>query len=437
MSFTGASTGTITINGANTFNNLSSAGITSAGLKIISLSANQTITGTLTLSAGTDATMRTFVQSSTLGTTRTLTCAAFSGTDADFRDITIAGAAAPASGTRLGDAKGNSGVTFGAGVSKYWNLAAGGNWSAVGWATTSGGTPAINNFPLAQDTAWFESTGLNSGATITMNAAYNIGTINMSGRTTNTMILATGSTSPAIYGNWINGTGTTLSGTGYITFAGRGSQTITSAGGTFTQPFSIDTPGGSVTLQDAFATNRSIGGAIDVVRGTFDANTYNITLFGANSSFASSYSNARTIALGSGLMSIAGTSGFVATTATNLTVTGTGTISLTSASAKTFAGGGLSYSGITLNQDGAGQLNITGNNTFGNITNTYNATGATTINFAATSTTVSQFTAAGTAAKLLTLQGTSAAAPATLIYSGGGNVNVEYLTINNVRGYPL
>ena len=136
-------------------------------------------------------------------------------------------------------------------------------------------------------------------------------------------------------------------------------------------------------------------------------------------------------------MSIAGTSGFVATTATNLTVTGTGTISLTSASAKTFAGGGLSYSGITLNQDGAGQLNITGNNTFGNITNTYNATGATTINFAATSTTVSQFTAAGTAAKLLTLQGTSAAAPATLIYSGGGNVNVEYLTINNVRGYPL
>ena len=437
VSFTGASTGTITINGANTFNNLSSAGITSAGLKIISLSANQTITGTLTLSAGTDATMRTFVQSSTLGTTRTLTCAAFSGTDADFRDITIAGAAAPASGTRLGDAKGNSGVTFGAGVSKYWNLAAGGNWSAVGWATTSGGTPAINNFPLAQDTAWFESTGLNSGATITMNAAYNIGTINMSGRTTNTMILATGSTSPAIYGNWINGTGTTLSGTGYITFAGRGSQTITSAGGTFTQPFSIDTPGGSVTLQDAFATNRSIGGAIDVVRGTFDANTYNITLFGANSSFASSYSNARTIALGSGLMSIAGTSGFVATTATNLTVTGTGTISLTSASAKTFAGGGLSYSGITLNQDGAGQLNITGNNTFGNITNTYNATGATTINFAATSTTVSQFTAAGTAAKLLTLQGTSAAAPATLIYSGGGNVNVEYLTINNVRGYPL
>jgi hypothetical protein len=379
--------------------------------------------------------MRTFVQSDTIGTTRTLTCAAFAGTDADFRDITIAGAAAPVSGTRLGDAKGNSGITFGAGVDKYWNLAAGGNWSATGWATTSGGTPAVNNFPLAQDTAIFEATGLNSGATVTVNANYNVGTINMAGRTSNTMTLGTGSTSPAIYGNWINGTGTTLSGTGYITFAGRGSQTITSAGGTFTQPFSIDTPGGSVTLQDAFATNRSIGGAIDVVRGTFDANTYNITLSGANSSFASSYSNARTIALGSGLMSIAGTSGFVATTATNLTVTGTGTISLTSASTKTFAGGSLSYSGITLDQGGAGQLSITGNNTFKNITNTYSATGATSILFSNTSTTVSQFTAVGTSGKLLTISGTSAGSPATLIYTGVGTVGSDYLTINNVKAY--
>ena len=143
--------------------------------------------------------MRTFLRSDTLGTTRTLTCAAFSGTDADFRDITIAGAAAPVSGTRLGDCKGNSGITFGAGVSKYWNLAAGGNWSDTGWATTGGGAVAANNFPLAQDTAVFQSTGLNSGATITINAAYNIGTIDMSARTSNTMTLATGSTTPAIY----------------------------------------------------------------------------------------------------------------------------------------------------------------------------------------------------------------------------------------------
>jgi len=174
--------------------------------------------------------MRNFVQSSTIGTTRTLTCAAFAGTDADFRDITIAGAAAPASGTRLGDAKGNSGITFGAGATKYWNLNAGGNWGgAIGWATSSGGSPAINNFPLAQDTCLFEATGLTSGNTVTINAAYNIGTINMSARTSNTMTLAIGSTLPFIYGNLINGTGVLFSGAGPITFAGRTSQTITSA----------------------------------------------------------------------------------------------------------------------------------------------------------------------------------------------------------------
>jgi hypothetical protein len=97
----------------------------------------------------------------------------------------------------------------------------------------------------------------------------------------------------------------------------------------------------------------------------------------------------------------------------------------------------VAYTHITRDQGGAGQLTVSGNNTFGNITSTYTATAAATINFANTTTTVSQFTAAGTAAKLLTIQGTSAASPATLIYSGGGNVSTGYLTINNVRGYPL
>ena len=437
VSFTGTSSGTVTFSGENTFNNLSFTGITSAGLKIVSLSANQTISGTLTLSAGTNATMRTFVRSDTIGTTRTLTCAAFSGTDADFRDITIAGAAAPVSGTRLGDAKGNSGITFGAGVNKYWNLAAGGNWGgAIGWATTSGGTPSINNFPLAQDTAIFEATGLNSGATITVNDGYNIGTINMSARTSNTMTLATGSTTPAIYGNWINGTGTTLTGTGTLTFAGRGSQTITSAGKTFTQAFTINTPGGSVTLADAFSSNYN-GNAIVLLFGTFSAASYNVSITGANGAVIGNGSNLRTLNVGSGTWTIV-VSGIAwqTSTTTNLTISGTGTISLTGASAKSFNGGGASYSGITLNQGGAGALTIIGNNTFKDITNSYSGTGATSIAFAATSTTLSAFTATGAAGNLLTISGTSAASPATLIYTGASTVGSNYLTVNNVKAYP-
>jgi hypothetical protein len=437
VSFTNPNQNAYTINGQNTFNNLSMAAGSSSGVRNYVFSAAQTINGTFTCSAGANATIRTFVRSDTLGITRTLTCAAVSLTDVDFRDITIAGAAAPATGTRLGDCKGNSGITFTAAANKYWNLAAGGNWGgAIGWATSSGGTPAINNFPLAQDTCFFEATGLNSGATITINAGYNIGTIDMSARTTNTMTLATGSTAPAIYGNWVNGTGTTLTGTGTLTFAGRGSQTITSAGKTFTQAFTIDTPGGSVTLQDAFSVNPN---AISFLEsGTFNANGFNVTFSGNNGCFQSTSTKTRTIAIGSGTWALAGAASnpWANTNSTNLTVTGTGTISLTSASAKTFAGGGVSYSGITLNQGGAGTLTISGNNTFANITNTYKATGATTINFGTTTQTVGNFTAAGEAGRLLTLTGSSASSPCTLVHTSTGTAaNVDYLVITGVRAY--
>jgi hypothetical protein len=434
VAFTSTSAGTVSIVGATSFNNLSFTGITASGLKIISLNANQTVTGTLTCSAGTDATMRHFIRSDTLGTTRTITAAAVSLTDVDFRDITIAGAAAPATGTRIGDCKGNSGITFTAAANKYWNLAGGGNWGgAIAWATSSGGSPSINNFPLAQDTCFIENTGLNASATVTINVAYNIGTVDMSGRTT-AMTLAS-NVNPVIYGNWVNGSGTALSGTGTLTFSGRTSQTLTSAGKTFTQSVTVDSLSGTVTLQDAFTTNRSLTGALTITNGTFDAGTYNVTL--SSGSVVSNNSNTRTIAIGSGTWTVAGSGGWNATTATGLTVTGTGTITLTSASSKTFAGGDAAYTNVTVNQGGAGTLTITGNNTFKDITNTYKSTGSTTISLGATTQRVSQWTAAGEAARLLTLSGTSAASPATLILTGATDPSVDYLSIANVRAYSL
>jgi hypothetical protein len=438
VSFTNTGITAAAINGANTFNNLSVTGRTSAGISGLLLAANQTINGSLTLSAGTDATMRTFVRSNTTGVTRTLTCAAVASlTDIDFRDITIAGAAAPVSGTRLGDCKGNSGITFVAGKTVYWRSATAASWGSNSWSASEGGSLDVTQFPLAQDTAIFPSTYPNSGVTVTVNAGYNIGTIDMSGRTANTMTL-TCSQDVQVRGNWVNGTGVTLSGSGTLTFSGRGSQTITSAGRTFTQPFSIDSPSGSVTIQDAFETNRSSSPVLGVTNGTFDANGYNVTLSGSSSDVSSSNTNVRTIAVGSGTWTIAGSGGWGTSTSTNMTVTGTGTISLTSGFAKTFAGGGANYSGITLNQGGAGNLTISGNNTFKNITNSYSATGATTISFGTTTQRVADFTATGQSGKVLTIQGTSATNPCTLIHTAVGNIdNVNYLTITGVRAYPL
>jgi hypothetical protein len=432
ISFNGTSPSNVTINGSNSFNNLSFAGQTLAGVNRILITANQTISGTLTLSAGTNATMRNFVQSNTLGTTRTLTCAAVSMTDVDFRDITIAGAAAPATGTRIGDCKGNSGITFTAATTRYWNLAGNNNWSATGWAASSGASPSANNFPLAQDTAVFESTSPGSGATITIDGGYNIGTIDMSARTTNTMTL-TFSATVSVYGNWINGTGTTMSGSGGIVVAGRGSQTITSAGKSFTQTITINSPSGSVTLQDA-ATLTASGQSLIITTGTFDAGSYNITTGGVNASG----SNTRTVATGSGTWTLTGSgTGWTTSISTNLTITGTGTISLTSGSAKTFDGGGVAYTNITLNQGGAGTLTINGDNTFKDITNTYKATGATNITLGTTTQRVSQWTAAGEAGRVLTVQGSSASSPGTLVLTGATDPNVDYLTITGVRAYDL
>jgi hypothetical protein len=149
------------------------------------------------------------------------------------------------------------------------------------------------------------------------------------------------------------------------------------------------------------------------------------------------------MAVGSGTWTVPGTNAGAwnaGSTPTNLTITGTGTITLTGATAKSFIGGGLSYSGITLDQGGAGALTITGNNTFANISNTYKATGATNITLGTTTQTVGSFTASGEVGRVLTVQGTSAANPSTLIYTGVGqatSATTDYLSILGVRAYSL
>lgn len=368
VSFTGLSPGTRSITSANTFNNLTlnASGI---GLSQLAIGGNQTVSGTFTC-AGSSSVARGFVRSSVIGTTRTITAAAVSANDCDFRDISIAGAAAPVSGTRFGDCKGNSGITFDAAKTVYWRSATAANWSDTAWAATNGGTAVDSQFPLAQDTAVFPSAYPSNGVAISLNQTYNIGTIDMSARTSNTMALGTSTLLPQIYGDWINGTGIVLSGTGAMTFAGQGSQTITSAGITFTQGFIVDTASGSVSLQDAFTSNRSATTAFRVLSGTFDADVYAFTLSGALSTFDSANSRVRTISIGSGTWTIAGSgTAWSTSVSTNLTVTGTGTINLTSASAKTFTGGSI-QTFPTLNQGGTGVLTVVGSNKFAGLTNT-------------------------------------------------------------------
>jgi hypothetical protein len=439
--FTANSSGTTTsgvtighsLTGANTFNNLTVNPRTSTGMGFFFLGGNQTVNGTFSFPGNASASARMTLKSDTTGTTRTLTCAAVSLVDVDFQDITGAGAAAPLTGTRLGDAKGNSGITFPAGVNKYWNLAAGGNFGgAASWATTSGGTALDSNFPLPQDTVVFENTGLNTSATVTINSSYSIGTLNMSSRSS-AMTLAIDQITPVFVGDWINSTGITFSGTSVLNFSGRNTQQITSAGRTFTQRFNINSPSGTVTLQDAFITSVALAGAVTLTNGTLNLDGKTLTLSAtATATFLTAAGTKNLTFNGSTLVIAAsGTTAFNNAAPTGFTTTagtGTGTISFTSASAKTFVGGGSTYN-CTLNQGGAGALTITGSSAFDNITNTRNAVSATSILFTAgTTNTFANWNANGAATRLLTI-GSPTAASHTLS-KASGTVSADYLSIS-------
>ena len=329
VSFTSTAIGTVAITGANTFNNLTFAARAGAGIGITTFDSNQTVNGTLTLGSGTTGVARLSVQSSVVGTPRTLTVATLTApTDIDFRDITAAGASSPWSGTRLGNCLGNSNITFVAGSSKYWNLAAGGNWNAAAWATSSGGSAATTNFPLAQDTAIIENTGLNTSATITNNAVYNTGTINMSTRS-NAMTLAQGTVNFRIYGNLIFSSAVTNTSTsGVFIFNGQGvTQQLTTAGITLAGAITIESATGTLQLQDNCTGDSTK--TTTLVSGTLDLSSGNRTL--STGVFSSSNSNTRSILFGTGKIELTSNNTTIinTSTATNFSHTGTSRIELT------------------------------------------------------------------------------------------------------------
>jgi len=440
VSFTGT-TGFPNILTFGNFRNLSFAAPVSE-YRSIRVAGSATISGTLTVSSGATPARRTFMRSSTVGTTVTLTCNAFSGDNVDFRDITIAGAAAPITGSSLGDCKGNSGITFTSPKTVYWNLAAGGLWTATAWATTSTGTPASANFPLAQDTCIFSGTtaSLADGNTVTFDTTcpYNVGTLNMSARTTPSydMVLSMNPNTDAfpnfgvqVYGNLLFGSGCTFTGTASrlsFAFYGRTTQQFTSAGITSAAGVVVNAPSTVVVLQDAFTCSKSATDAVTVAQGTFDANNFAVTLNGAAGGVrVDSGTDARTIAIGSGIWTISGTSPWTLTT-TGTTITGTGTLRFNSASSKTFAGGGGNYSGITVANAGAGALVVTGSNTFGTLSNTVQPT---TFSFTAgTTQTIANWSVSGTAGNLVTIQ--SATAASHTLFKSTGTVSADYLTIS-------
>ena len=325
VSFTSAGAGFTTITGANTFNNLTQTSRSATGRRGVSLEANQTISGTLTLGAANTSIRRIRVQSSVVGTQRTITLNGTLATlaDVDFRDIVTAGTVGTWTGTRIGNGLNNSGITFTTAADKYWNLAAGGNWSATGWALSSGGAVAANNFPLAQDKVIIENTGLNTSATITIDQIWWIGELNISTRT-NAMTLANGTQTPYLHKNITLSSAVTMTGTGLWYMYGQGTTQILDVNtATFTPPIEIDIPTGTFQL----AENTTFSAGVTLTQGTLDLNNNTLTC----NAFNSSNSNTRVIAFGTGNITVTGNNGTVLnmTTVNNFTHTGTPTVNFT------------------------------------------------------------------------------------------------------------
>jgi hypothetical protein len=406
------------VSGSNTFNDLSFS-VGNNPLRFATFVANQTINGTLSCS-GLSAIRRVMLRSGTIGNTITLTVANLIADNCDFQDITLSGAASGSAPARASDCGGNSNIVFPAPRNVY-RVGSSTSFTGVSsWALTSGGTGSDNNFPLAQDTVIFDNAS--TATTQSFSESLNIGTIDASARTNAlTFNITAGNT---VFGSYILGSGITVSGTSVVTFSARNTTIdFNSAGKTITFRITINSLGGVFRLLNSLLINSTQ--LFVHSNGTLNLNGYTLTV-GASYSTGVGTKN---ITFNGGTLVCPGTgtvfncsepTGFTTTAGT-----GTGAISLTSASGKSFSGGGSTYN-CTLNNGGAGALSVIGSNTFTALANSVQPT--TFLFTAGTTQTVTNWNVSGTEGNLVTI-GSVTAASHTL-FKASGTVSADYLSIS-------
>ena len=237
-----------------------------------------------------------------------------------------------------------------------------------------------------------------------------------------------GTATGIIYGNLTLSTGMTVAlSTQALTFgATSGVQLITSNGKTQDKPLTINGVGGTVRLADALLMGTAR--AFTHTNGTLDLNGKTLTV-GTTYATATGTQNI-TFNGGTLVCPAVTTTAFNNVAPTGFTTTagtGTGKISMTGATAKTFVGGGATYN-CTLSNDGAGALTVSGSNTFTAIANGVQPTAFTFT--AATTQTVTNWNVSGTAGNLVTIISSTAGVPA-LLSKASGVVSSDYLSLKD------
>lgn len=189
------------------------------GISTVSVTGNVSITGGFNFTP-TAINKRTLLKSNTLGTRRTITAGSASLTHVDLIDIAFDGGALNTVTTACGNGANNTGLIFPeAPKTVYYNLSGATNGIFdVAFASTSGGTPDISNFPLAQDTIVMNNSSIGN----LRNCTGIVGTIDLSARTTAHTFSAS---DLYLTGSLKMGSGTSITVQGNITMIGGGTAT--------------------------------------------------------------------------------------------------------------------------------------------------------------------------------------------------------------------
>ena len=309
---------------------------------------------------------------------------------------------------------------------RYWILGTG-TWDATNtanWSTSSGGAGGAS-VPTASDNVFFDANSnvLATAFTVTMaNSPRVCNDFTASGLDGAMTLAGSSGTALNVSGSLFFPT-TNFNRTylGLTTFnATTTGRTVTTNGATLTT-VTFNGIGGEWALGSALS-----GTIITLTNGTLNLDGKTCT----PSTRFTTATGTKNLTFNGGTLvcTAASTNAFNNAVPTNFTTTagtGTGTISMTSASAKTFVGGGSTFN-CTINQGGAGALTVTGSNTFSKITNTTQPTSV--LFTTGTTSTFSNFSLSGTSGNLITI-GSVTAASHTLS-KASGTVSADFLSVS-------
>ena len=450
----GASFYTVTFNassGAGSGNQLSWSGtsfvnltVTATGVKTdkfrLGTGANIIVTGIFTV-AGNSSTNRLLFFGNILGTpnTITLSSAAISTNNVDFRDITFARSDSgaldlTAGGTHsVGDCGGNSKtlgdsstLTF---TTAYDQTVTGNsvNWDVAPWTGTVNHVP-----PLPQDNVVIS---LTAGQTLNTNGVPRLGKNISFGTATNLTLSTSAVTS---YGSLDFTNAGTFGGNYSWDFesqARSGTITLTSNGKSFSATSNVRSNNTTFQFADAYINSSSLifftgyGSTINTNGNSITARS--IRHSPSNTTITFNITNSTLTATGTD--ATAGTSVFIFSSLASLTATNSNlVINDTSSALKTFAGTGLAFYNLST-PSGTGGVAVTGANSFNQIT--VAAGGKLTLPSTVTNN-VSKFVALGSSGNVITLNASTGGSAAILNNTGGYPVQGEWLDITDVNVTP-